>query len=556
MMGSSVHLNASKTHGPCPSESCDSSDGYSIDPKTGWGKCFVCEINIPPEKAKEDGNNSISTNHSNSAGTQHSLTPVTKVFHEIAHRKISKQAAQKYQIDLNVGPGNLEARFPYFKNGKHVVNKVRMKDKSFWQEGTKEDKNSCELFGQQLFEPGSAKAITIVEGEYDAPAAWTLLGSRYPVVSVLSGGTAVRDVTNNFEYLDSFESVVLSFDADEVGQKNAKAVAELFAPGKCRILTLQRGKDPNAYLAEGWTKEYVDEWWKAPPYTPDGIKLGSEMWEEIINRPKHFQVDYPFAGLNRLTYGCRLSEMVVITADTGIGKTSILKEMEYKFLMDAELQEKKYGVGFIHLEEPNYDTALGLLSIHNDKPYHLPDTERTTDELRTAYDSVLNTDRVVIWDHFGSNTVDAVLNKIRHMSALGCKYIVLDHLSIVVSDQSGDERKQLDEIATKAKTLCMNLNVALIVVIHQNRQGSIRGTAGVEQLANVVVKLYRNHTDVDEWRRNVTKVMVEKNRFCGRTGPACYLWYNGVTGRLEELTQEQIEIYEEGGNLRDDQRAF
>jgi len=26
--------------------------------------------------------------------------------------------------------------------------------------------------------------------------------------------------------------------------------------------------------------------------------------------------------------------------------------------------------------------------------------------------------------------------KIRHMAALGCKYIVLDHLSIVVSDQS------------------------------------------------------------------------------------------------------------------------
>jgi hypothetical protein len=61
------------------------------------------------------------------------------------------------------------------------------------------------------------------------------------------------------------------------------------------------------------------------------------------------------------------------------------------------------------------------------------------------------------------------------------------------------------------------------VVIHQNRQGQIRGTAGVEQLANIVIKLYREHTDKNEWRRNVTKVMVEKNRFCGRTGPACWL---------------------------------
>lgn len=47
--------------------------------------------------------------------------------------------------------------------------------------------------------------------------------------------------------------------------------------------------------------------------------------------------------------------------------------------------------------------------------------------------------------------MDAVLDKVRHMHALGCKYTVLDHLSIVVSDQSGDERKQLDEISTKLK---------------------------------------------------------------------------------------------------------
>jgi twinkle protein len=139
--------------------------------------------------------------------------------------------------------------------------------------------------------------------------------------------------------------------------------------------------------------------------------------------------------------------MVVVTAETGIGKTSVLKEIEYSLLMNPEVEGKEYGVGFHPLEEPNYDTALGLMSIHNDKPYHLPDTERTVDELRSAYDAVINTSRVVIWDHFGSNAVDAVLDKIRHMHALGCKYIVLDHLSIVVSDQSGDERKQLDEIS-------------------------------------------------------------------------------------------------------------
>jgi twinkle protein len=492
------------------------------------------------------------TRHSERGCRTEQVTPATTVFHEVTHRCISRAAAKKYGIDVVQNHDTIEARYPYYIAGKHVANKVRTKDKKFYWEGGRDNVRKVELYGQGLFQPGSAQQITVVEGEYDAPAAWTLLGSRYPVVSVASAGTALRDVKNNYEFLDSFESVVLAFDSDEVGQDTAKKCAELFKPGKVRILKLTEAKDPNAYLAAGKAKEFSNEWWKAPKFMPDGLKIGTDMWDEIINRPKHFQVDYPFSGLTKLTYGLRLSEMVVVTAETGIGKTSILKEIEYALLQNKELKEKGYGVGFIHLEEPNYDTALGLMSVHANKPFYLPDTERTEDELRQAYDAVINSSRVVIWDHFGSNSVEAVLNKIRHMHALGCKYVVLDHLSIVVSDQSGDERKQLDEIATKAKTLCMNLNIALICVIHQNRQGQIRGTAGVEQLANIVIKLYRDNTDVNEWRRNVTKVMVEKNRFCGRTGPACYLFWNGITGRLEELTKEQAEEYESGGSSADD----
>lgn len=472
-------------------------------------------------------------------------------FVELPDRKISKATAEKYRIWREAG----KDFFANFHDGKHCGTKWRDLEDKRKQSWTGEQH---ELFGQHLFPAGCAKQITITEGEYDAPSAYEMMGSRWPVVSVINGtGSAYQDCKRNFEYLNSFEHVVLSFDNDEPGVAAAKQVATLPWPaGKLRIMRHKLHKDANDYKLANDGAKYVQEWWDAPKYMPDGLKIGTDLWDEISNRPQHFQVDYPFEGLNRLTYGIRLSEMVVFTAETGIGKTSILKEIEYSLLMNPEVKEKGYGVGFIHLEEPNYDTALGLMSIHANKPFHLPDTERTVDELRVAYDAVINSTRVVIWDHFGSNSVDAVLDKIRHMSALGCKYIVLDHLSIVVSDQSGDERKQLDEIATKAKTLCMELNMALICVIHQNRQGQIRGTAGVEQLANIVIKLYRDNTDNDEWRRNITKLVVEKNRFCGRTGPACWLSYNGVSGRLTELTPEEVQRYEEGGTIRDHEVPF
>lgn len=489
--------------------------------------------------------------------------PLPEVYHALVDRRISKDTAKKYGVtEIQDESSDVKHVYPYYdKNGYHTANKLRRRtSKGFMWEGHAQQST---LFGQNLFPAGSAKTITIVEGECDAMAAFEMQGSRYPVVSVHSAATAAKNCADNFEYLNAFGEIVICFDKDEgkvghdgtvryPGQEAALAVASLFALGKVRVLTLSEAKDPNEYLVEGKSRQFVDEWWKAPVYTPTGLKMGRDMWEEI-RAPKNYEsVNYPWAGLNAKTYGIRLSELVIVTAETGIGKTSVLKEIEH-FL----LEHTDKGLGLLHLEEPNSDTALGLMSITANKPLHLPDVraEVDDDELKSYFDRTVNTDRVVIWDHFGSNSIHEVLAKIRHMAALGCKYIVLDHLSIVVSDQSGDERKQLDEISTKLKTLCMELNISVLAVIHQNRQGQIRGTAGVEQLANMVIKLYRDKTDPDPWRRNVTKLVIEKNRFCGITGPGVYLWYDPDTGRLVELTDEEIKAYENGGAIHEESWA-
>lgn len=551
---------------PCPK--CTSSDAFKVDSKSGWGKCFSCGHNHPPEatdKYIKELNNELTSVKPKlvsepAAKERPEITPITNVFRAFEARGLTEDTIKRYKIDVAVDGASYVAKYPLVDlENNHVANKVRRSAHSkeadgppFFQEG---DPNAAGLFGRHAFPPGSAKSITVVEGQDDAPSAYQLMGSKYPVVSVHSASTAERDVRKDFEYLNSFDQIVFCFDNDEPGRKAAKACAGAGFPlGKVKVLNLRKHKDANEYLLAKEAESFTKEWWQAPFFKPDGLKLGSDIWDEIIDRKEHFTTMYPFEGLNRLTYGIRLSELVVITADTGVGKTSILKHIEHKLLTDPLVVEKNYGVGFLHLEEPNGDTALGLLSIHNRTPYHLPDVDRPEGDLRKAYDEVLNNDRVVIWDHFGSNSVDAVLDKVRHMAALGCKYIVLDHLSIIVSDQAGDERKQLDEITTKLKTLTMELDLAVIAVIHTNRQGQIRGTAGVEQLANIVLRLERDKTDANEWRRNVTKVTVEKNRFCGYTGPASYLFYNKETARLMELDDDEVIVFEQGGAIGDDQQ--
>lgn len=531
-----------KEHLPC--SNCDSTDALS-EYKDGHTHCFSCGKTVFPSYE-------LPAEHLNEIPSL-KITPLPTEFKNLSDRGISKDTAKRYLVRSWDDTDNKLHTYPYFdRDGNHVANKARYKGKSFSVEG---NINRAGLFGQNLFPPGSAKSITVVEGECDALAAYEMFGSKYPVVSVKSASQALKDCTEAFEFLSSFEQIVLAFDKDEgkvspqgvryPGQEAAMAVASLpFKPGQIRILTFNKYKDANDYLINGKAKDYCDEWWKAPVYTPSGLKFGSGMWEEI-SKPRDYETSpYPWEGLNWSTYGIRLSEMVVVTAHTKVGKTSFIKEIEH-FLLSTT----KTSVGFIHLEEPNQDTCLGLMSITANKQLHLPDVRKEVgnEELRTYYDTIVNNERVVIWDHFGSNTIHEVLAKIRHMAALGCKYIVLDHLSIIVSDQSGDERKQLDEIATKIKTLCMELNIAVIAVIHQNRNNQIRGTAGVEQLANIVIKLHRELEDPNEWRRNVTTVSVQANRFCGRTGPVCYLLWDTCTGRMVELNHEDKQKYLDGG---------
>lgn len=526
-------------HDSC--EKCGSSDGLAVyeDNK----HCFVCGYH--------EGEENISDKHEIKHAIDRAITPLpTQDQIAIKDRAISSGTVNKYKVSVNTNPESQVSHvYPYFdEDGTHVANKVRRKgEKAFYWEG---DVGRGTLFGQNLF-PAGGKAITVVEGECDALAGFQLTGSRYPCVSVKSASEAKKNCVDSFEYLNSFEKIVICFDSDVPGQKAAQEVAQLFSPGKVHILKLEKAKDANDYLMQGMEKEFVNEWFRAPAYFPDGLLVGSDpsLLTDIVDYTEPHCIPYPWEGLNRALYGLRLSEFTLFTADTGIGKTTFMKEIEYQLLQDPELKEKGYGIGFLHLEEPKRDTALGLMSIHNNKPYHLPDTHKTREELTDAYNEVINTNRIVIWDHFGSNDIDTVLSKIRHMAALGCRYIVIDHLSIIVSDQSGDERKQLDEISTKLKTLTMNLQISCICVIHINRQGLVRGSAGPEQVANNVIRLERDKKETDEWRRNVTRMVVEKCRLSGRTGPAAWVYYNPITGRLEELSKEAADLFERGGNL-------
>ena len=134
--------------------------------------------------------------------------------------------------------------------------------------------------------------------------------------------------------------------------------------------------------------------------------------------------------------------------------------------------------------------------------------------------------------------------------ALDCKWICLDHLSILVSGQEDtDERKSIDILMTKLRSLVEQTGICLLLVSHLRRPSGdrghedgrevtlshLRGSASIGHLSDGVIGLERNQQDGDPIAANTTTIRILKNRYTGDTGVATHLFYNKDTGRLTEI---------------------
>jgi len=74
-------------------------------------------------------------------------------------------------------------------------------------------------------------------------------------------------------------------------------------------------------------------------------------------------------------------------------------------------------------------------------------------------------------------------------------------------------------------------------VSHVSASRSLRGSKGIEKLADSVIFLERDKLNEDPEVANTTSVIVNKNRFAGDVGTACYLRYDKFTGRMSECAK-------------------
>lgn len=524
-------------HEPCPS--CGSSDNLARY-SDGHAVCFSGGCNH-----YEHGNGQIG--QAAQRKPMRSLE-MTGVIAAIPDRRISQSTCQRYGVTVEYGTDGqiVKHHYPYHNKDTGAVTgtKVRITEtKSFYATG---EFNEAGLFGQQAFKTGG-KYITITEGEADALAVNEMFDGKWPVVSIRSGAAgAAKDIKANLEWLETFDNVVICFDNDKAGQEAAKSVLNLFTPNKAKNVTLP-AKDAGDMLKSNQVQAFVKEWWNAKTFRPDGIVSGLDTWDLLQEKRDVKSIPYPWDCLNAFTYGFRPQELVTITSGSGMGKSQIMRELEYYLLKNTE-----DNIGILALEEDIPKTTLGIMSMEANKLLHVPEVRAgvSIEEERGYWERTFGLDKLQLLDHWGSTSEDDLLGRIRYMAkGLDCKWIILDHLSIVVSDQdNGDERKAIDSIMTNLRKLVQETGVGLFLVSHLRRPsgakahedggkislGELRGSAAIAQLSDIVIGLERDQQHVDPEIRNTTTVRVLKNRFVGLTGPACYLYYDKESGRMIE----------------------
>jgi twinkle protein len=528
---------------PCPS--CGGSDPVSMN-NDGSAKCFSCGTFFTDYKNPK-GTATLKKVNSTSY-----LNAYTGTTGSLTDRNISEKTANKYGVRVvyNSDGSIAEHIYPYYNSNEIVAVKTRyVTNKSFRVSGTYEGTG---LFGEQLY--GKSKLpLTITEGECDAMSVVDL-GIKSAVVSIKRGSAgAVRDIRDSIEFVESFDKVIICFDNDKAGRKAARDVARLLKPGKAKIMQLPNGyKDANDMLNNKRFAEFTKAWFEAKTYTPSGILELSSKKDSWLKREIKESIAFPYEGLNQKLYGLRKNELLTLTGGTGLGKSSVVRELEHWLIKQTD-----DNIGIMALEENWQRTADGIVSIEaNDRLYINEIRDRyPEDKLSELFDSTIQEGRVFIHAHLGVNDIDEIFSKLRYMIiGCECKWVIIDHLHMLVSSLTDtDERRGIDLLMTRLRSLVEETGVGMILVSHLRRVGGdqghergvqvslshLKGSQSIAQLSDSVVAVERNQQAEDIAEANTTIVRVLKSRYTGYTGYACSLLYDADTGRLSELSSEE-----------------
>ncbi len=524
-----------KRNQPCKCGSHDARQVY----EGGDSFCFSCQTFFPPgmevpviERKEED--------FTKTSTLEEIKTYPTRGFKE---RQITKDITSFFDVKVSYdSSGEIDTHYyPYGEN----AYKVRKLPKQFSWVG-----KSTDLFGRTKFNAGG-KRLIITEGEIDAmsvaQASFDKYQKIYPVVG-MSSAVMTKSLLENRDWIRSFDEVILCLDEDEAGRKALDEAIKIVGIDKVKITKLPC-KDPNEVLLKHGSQRLLQCMFDAARYIPAGIIGKEELWESLVNYNSMPAHPYPkcLDGVNKKLKGKRGGEITLFISGTGSGKSTIIREIG----LDVLETTKDDKIGIISLEESPAETArkyAGMALNRNPDKEEIP-----IEELKPGFDKVFGSDRVILLDHQGSIDDNTIIDQLEYMCLSGCKYLFIDHITILVSEGTGDLKgnEAQDKVMNDLLRLVKRHPTVWVGLVSHLRkvQGGgksfeegklpnlddIRGSGSIKQISFDVIAFARNLNAQNEIERNTIKMAILKARRTGLTGRVNDVRYSYDTGRLTAL---------------------
>ena len=247
-----------------------------------------------------------------------------------------------------------------------------------------------------------------------------------------------------------------------------------------------------------------------------------------------------FSGVDRVLVGMGKSDLVLIGARPGMGKTSFALNIATMAAQNFKREGSDKAVCIFSLEMSNEQLVQRILASEAMVDSHsLRSGELTSEDwTKLAQTSSILSDLNIKIDDSTGVTITNMKAKLRRVKNIGM--IVIDYLQLMNSDRKIDNKvNEVADISRNLKIMAKEFNVPVICLSQLSRGpegrtdkkpmlSDLRDSGAIEQDADIVMFLYREEYYDKEKNQNTAKVIVAKNRH-GGTGDVDVGWIGKFT---------------------------
>lgn len=257
----------------------------------------------------------------------------------------------------------------------------------------------------------------------------------------------------------------------------------------------------------------------------DALAESFDRLDSLHNSPDGLRgVPTGFDDLDRMLAGMQDSNLIILAARPGIGKTTFATN-----IAQYAAVEKKMPVGYFALEMSNLEMVDRMLvGQANIDAWKLKTGNLKDDDFAKLSEAMgVLADCPLYIDDTPGQSILELRTKARKLHAqVGLKLLVVDYLQLVVGDKSYDSRVQeVGAISQGLKNLARELRIPVLALSQLNRGienrtekvpqlADLRESGSIEQDADVVMFLYRNDDNILE----DVKLSIAKHRNGGLGG--------------------------------------